>query len=223
MLGAICFVPALTSMDFGLATVQTFRGLQRLPSVRGVSVNARVELNPKVLTAELCGGYMYLYYIPTTPPRQPSSTQDPDAVWGYWWKPRQPRQPRKRWGWGRSPTPSPPPPPPPINNNPPPSSGNGGGNNDNSSPEPVPSGPHPDPSVYNWAVDRTNQQDVPLDKNNGQCPSRGSGVTVFILDTGCRTTHQVGSLVGWCIVCIGGVCVGGGGERRVAGPMGLKP
>lgn len=48
MLGAICFAPALTSMDFGLATVQTFRGLQRLRSVRGVSVNARVELNPKV-------------------------------------------------------------------------------------------------------------------------------------------------------------------------------
>lgn len=136
-------------------------------------------------------------------------------MWGFW-KPRQPRQ-RPRWGWGQRPTPSPPPPP---NNNDPPPSGGGGGNNDNSSPEPVPAGSLPDPSVYNWAVDRTNQEEVPLDKNNGQCPSRGAGVTVFILDTGCRTTHQVGRLVGVSCVSVGGVCgrVFCERERRHGGP-----
>lgn len=54
MLGAICFAPALTSMDFGVATVQTFRSLQRQKGVRGVSVNARVALDPKVFRCILC-------------------------------------------------------------------------------------------------------------------------------------------------------------------------
>lgn len=137
-------------------------------------------------------------------------------MWGFW-RPRQPRE-RPRWGWGRSPTPSPPP-----KNNPSPGNGGNGGNNNNpppsgTNPEPVPAGPQPDPSVYNWGLDRSNQQEGSLDKHNGQCPSRGSGVTVFILDTGCRTTHQVRFVCLWCfcMFCVGRV---GGRRRRLRSPI----
>ena len=75
MLGAICFAPALTSMEFGLATVQTFRGLQRLSSVRGVSVNARVELNPKVCCRCDCvvDTCMYTIYPRPRPDNHPQT------------------------------------------------------------------------------------------------------------------------------------------------------
>ena len=47
-----------------------------------------------------------------------------------------------------------------------------------------------DPSIYNWGLDRSNQVGGSLDRDESQCPSRGTGVILFILDTGCRTTHQ---------------------------------
>lgn len=44
--------------------------------------------------------------------------------------------------------------------------------------------------MYNWGLDRANQESRPLDKNIQQCASRGKGVVVYILDTGCRASHR---------------------------------
>lgn len=114
---------------------------------------------------------------------------NPDMVWakglfggGRWGRRRQPKP---------APGPAPVPPPAPL----PPQTGPAP-----TPPEPGPNGggnpaTTPDPNVYNWGLDRANQQNRPMDKNNLQCPSRGAGVVVFVLDTGCRTSHQVGGSV----------------------------
>jgi subtilisin family serine protease len=42
---------------------------------------------------------------------------------------------------------------------------------------------------YNWGRDRINQVSASLDQRVGTCASKGRGVRVYILDTGCRTSH----------------------------------
>lgn len=42
---------------------------------------------------------------------------------------------------------------------------------------------------YNWGRDRINQVSAALDQRTGTCASQGRGVRVYILDTGCRTSH----------------------------------
>jgi subtilisin family serine protease len=42
---------------------------------------------------------------------------------------------------------------------------------------------------YNWGRDRINQISRSLDQQTGTCASKGRGVRVYILDTGCRTSH----------------------------------
>lgn len=42
---------------------------------------------------------------------------------------------------------------------------------------------------YNWARDRVNQLYSSLDQQIGTCASKGRGVRIYVLDTGCRTTH----------------------------------
>lgn len=42
---------------------------------------------------------------------------------------------------------------------------------------------------YNWGRDRMNQVDSTLDGHSGTCASKGAGVRVYVLDTGCRTSH----------------------------------
>lgn len=42
---------------------------------------------------------------------------------------------------------------------------------------------------YNWARDRVNQLYASLDQQTGTCASKGRGVRIYVLDTGCRTSH----------------------------------
>ncbi|QSB04073.1 S8 family peptidase [Natronoglycomyces albus] len=42
----------------------------------------------------------------------------------------------------------------------------------------------------NWGLDRIDQQSLPLDDEYTYPSSGGSGVTVYVMDTGIRTTHQ---------------------------------
>lgn len=42
---------------------------------------------------------------------------------------------------------------------------------------------------YNWGRDRMNQIYSSLDRRTGTCASRGQGVRIYVLDTGCRTSH----------------------------------
>jgi len=42
---------------------------------------------------------------------------------------------------------------------------------------------------YNWGRDRMNQVYSSLDQRTGTCASRGQGVRIYVLDTGCRTSH----------------------------------
>lgn len=42
---------------------------------------------------------------------------------------------------------------------------------------------------YNWGRDRINQISASWDQQTGTCASKGRGVRVYILDTGCRTSH----------------------------------
>ncbi|WP_229379091.1 S8 family peptidase [Streptomyces sp. VRA16 Mangrove soil] len=41
-----------------------------------------------------------------------------------------------------------------------------------------------------WGLDRIDQNDLPLDKSYTWPESAGAGVTVYVIDTGIRTTHQ---------------------------------
>ncbi len=46
------------------------------------------------------------------------------------------------------------------------------------------------PADDNWGLDRINQEDMRLDGNAASCQSKGAGVTIFVVDTGCRASHQ---------------------------------
>jgi len=98
---------------------------------------------------------------------------------GNWWRRRQPRKnpfaPMKPW---RPPPSDPPPAPVPV---PPPPQ------QEPSAPAPPPTTPlvPPDPNIYNWGNDRSNQI-VGMDQDRMQCKSRGTNVEIFVLDTGRR-------------------------------------
>ncbi|EWM23228.1 proprotein convertase subtilisin kexin type 9 preproprotein [Nannochloropsis gaditana] len=46
------------------------------------------------------------------------------------------------------------------------------------------------PDDINWGLDRINQLGLDLDRDTRTCHSRGKGVIIFSVDTGCRTSHQ---------------------------------
>jgi len=46
------------------------------------------------------------------------------------------------------------------------------------------------PDDLNWGLDRINQLGLDLDQNTNTCQSKGKGVVLFSVDTGCRVTHQ---------------------------------
>lgn len=46
------------------------------------------------------------------------------------------------------------------------------------------------PDDINWGLDRINQLDLKLDRNTNTCQSKGKGVILYSVDTGCRVTHQ---------------------------------
>ena len=48
----------------------------------------------------------------------------------------------------------------------------------------------PQPAIYNWGLDRSDQTRLPLDNDVSQCPNGGANVELWMLDTGCRVTHQ---------------------------------
>lgn len=93
---------------------------------------------------------------------------------------RRPKRPRRTRRPKPAPTPpAPAPAPAPIPSNP----------GENTGPTP-PNIVNQDPSIYNWGNDRANQVGGSLDRDRQQCPSGGKGVTIFVLDTGCRVTHD---------------------------------
>ncbi|WP_372344128.1 S8 family peptidase [Streptomyces sp. KL116D] len=49
---------------------------------------------------------------------------------------------------------------------------------------------HTQKNPPSWGLDRIDQNDLPLDKSYTWPESAGAGVTVYVIDTGIRTTHQ---------------------------------
>lgn len=77
-----------------------------------------------------------------------------------------------------------------------------------------------------WGLDRVDQPDLPLDKSYTSPESAGSGVTVYVIDTGIRVSHQdFGGRAshGWDFVGDDGVASDGNGHgTHVAGTIAGK-
>jgi hypothetical protein len=220
-MGGVCFAKAADASDARKQLVNTYFNIRQTGGVVTAALDARVQLNPLFPNMQWVkgqwGGGWWRSRRPRAPKTAPAPATSPPA-------PSPPVSDSN--GPGPAPAPAPSGPRPVQDSNvynwgndrinqvrgwwcgvvwcgvglgllfPPPSF--------SSPPQHVvgsPLMPHLQPPFLLCCAHLRHQNQIPsnLDKNRAQCASKGTGVVIFVLDTGCRTTHQVHTYMHACM------------------------